>query len=461
MLTATAPGTLAEDWPQWRGPNRDGKSAETGLLKRWPQGGPPLAWVNKEVGAGYGAPSVADGKVFVMGNGKKKEWVVCLDEQSGEQIWACTTGLIRSKGGGYPGPRSTPTFVDGKLYAMGLAGRVVCCDADSGKPIWFREMMRDFGGKEPECGYSESVLVDRGRVICTPGMEKTVVALDAKTGKEIWAAKAGDPAAYSSIVKAVFEETAQYVAFTHRGLIGIRAADGAVLWRYDAPSNGQANCPTPVVVGKTVFAASGYGKGGGCVWIRKDESGEFSPKEMYFTNRMQNQYGGFVVDDGYLYGCSDPGVLVCLNYKTGKVAKAVRTGRCSISYAEGMLYVRGEDFQVDLYKASSTKLTRHGTFQQPHRSKSKAWPPPVIANGRMYLRDQYVLLCYDIAAKTAKKAKEAREAKKTKGKEAEKAKVKADEKARSKKGESSSDGDESKAPEKTPPRRKRGEFKRR
>jgi outer membrane protein assembly factor BamB len=366
-------------------------------LKQWPEGGPPLAWTANKAGLGYGSPAIADGKVFLMGNGEKMEYVVCLDENSGEQIWACFTGSLRSGGGGYPGPRCTPTFADGKIYVMGLAGRVVCCDAKTGQPIWYREMTRDFGGWEPRWGYSESVLVDGDRVICTPGMEKTVVALDARTGKEIWAAHAGDPASYSSVVKAVFAETPQYVAFTQRGLVGIRASDGAILWRYDKPSNGQANCPTPVVLGSTVFAASGYGRGGGCVWIRKDEEGTFSPQELYSTNKMQNQHGGFVVVDGYLYGCSDPGVLVCLNYKTGKVTKAIRTGRFSIAYADGMLYLRKENGRVDLYEASSTKLTRRGTFEQPHRSKLKAWPHPVIANGRLYLRDQYVVLCYDIA----------------------------------------------------------------
>jgi len=400
-LIAATTVVVADDWPQWRGPNRDGKSAETGLLKEWPAEGPPLVWKANTAGIGFSTPSVADGKVFVMGNGPVDEWIVCLDDKTGKQIWACKTGGIRSRGGGYPGPRSTPTVGGGKVYALGLAGRLVCCDAETGRPIWHREMTRDFGGKEPLCGYSESVLLDGDRVICTPGMKKTVVALDAETGEEIWAAKGGDPASYSSIIKAVLCKTPQYIAFTLRGVVGIRASDGAILWRYDAPSNGQANCPTPVVVGSTVFAASGYGKGGGCVWIRQDENGAIVPRELYATNKMQCQHGGFVVVDGFLYGCADPGVLVCLNYKTGVVAKAIYTGRFSIAYADGMLYVRNEDGAVDLYEASSTNLVRRATFQQPDRSQFKAWPHPVIANGRLYLRDQYVVLCYDISAKKA------------------------------------------------------------
>jgi outer membrane protein assembly factor BamB len=242
-------------------------------------------------------------------------------------------------------------------------------------------------------------------------MEKTVVALDAQTGKEIWAANAGDPAAYSSVIKADLYETPQYIAFTLRGVLGIRTSDGQILWRYDRPSNSQANCPTPVVVGKTVFAASGYGRGGGCAWIRKDEAGTFSVKELYFTNRMRNQHGGFVVLEGYLYGCCDPGVLVCMNYRTGASTKAIRTGRFSIAYADGMLYLRNEDGRVDLYEASSTNLVRRGTFEQPYRSEFKAWPHPVIANGRLYLRDQYVLLCYNVADEKAEPSEEGKQPK--------------------------------------------------
>ena len=397
--------TVADDWPQWRGPNRDGKSAETGLLKQWPEAGPTLVWSSTNCGIGYGAPSTADGRVYVMGNGENgKEWVTCLDEKTGKQLWACTTGRIHSTGGGYPGPRCTPTVADGRVYVAGLAGRVISCDAKTGQPFWKREMTKELGGKEPTWGYAESVLVDGGRVICTPGMEKTVVALDAKTGQEVWAAKAGDPASYSSLVKANYGETPQYVAFTLRGLVGIRAADGAILWRYDAPSNGQVNCATPLVVGSSVFAASSYGKGGGCALIQKDASGAFNAKQVYFTTKMQNLHGGYVFADGHLYGCCDPGVLVSLTYKTGVLARAAHTGRFSIAYADGMIYARNEDGRMDLYEASPTNLVRRSTFEQPNRTTAKAWAHPVIANGHLYLRDQYLLLCYDIRGEQTKPA---------------------------------------------------------
>jgi outer membrane protein assembly factor BamB len=411
FIAAAGPAS-AEDWPQWRGPNRDGKSVEKGLLKKWPKEGPTLAWQFEEAGAGYGTPSVADGNVFVMGNGRNgKEWILCLDEKTGKQNWALATGRIKSGGGGFPGPRCTPTYSNGRLYVIGPGGRVFCCDAKGGQFIWKREMATEFGGKEPTWGYSESPLVDGDKVICTPGGQKTVVALEAKTGKEIWAAKVGDPAGYSSVVKATFGETPQYVAFTQLGVVGVSAADGTVLWRYDAPSNGQVNCPTPVVVGDTVFAASGYGKGGGCATIQKDAKGAFTAKQVYFTNKMQCLHGGYLVVDGFLYGCGDPGVLACLNYKTGTVARALHTGRFSIAWADGMLYVRSEDGRMDLYEAAAGNITRKGSFEQPSRARQKAWTHPVIANGHLYLRDQYLLLCYDISAEQAKPAEDGEKSK--------------------------------------------------
>lgn len=393
MLTVTV---RADDWPGWRGPKRNGVSTETGLLKTWPEEGPPQAWAINSAGYGYGAPSIADGKVFVMGNGPEKEWVSCYDERNGKKLWACATGPIPFSGRGFAGPRSTPTYADGRIYVIGIGGWLVCIDADNGKPIWFSELRRHWGGQIPRWGYSESPLVDRGVVVVTPGGENTVVALDAKTGEKIWVAKLGDPASYSSPIVATLADTRMYVVFTEVGLVGLRASDGVLLWRYNAPSNGQANIPTPVVVGSTVFAASGYGTGGGCVWIKKNEEGKFVAEELYFTNKMQNMHGGFVVLDGYLYGCSDPGVLVALNYKTGKVAKVVRTGRFSIAAADDMLYVRGEDGKMYLYNASPTSLVKRGEFEQEYRSEEKAWPHPVIANGRLYLRDQYYLYVYDV-----------------------------------------------------------------
>lgn len=421
MASAVAP---ADDWPQWLGPNRDGKSAETGLLKKWPKDGPPLAWKTNIVGAGYSTPSVADGKVFVMGNGPTKEYVVCLKEDTGEQLWAAYTGSIRFDGRGYPGPRSTPTYVNGRLYWIGLTGRLVCADAKTGKPIWWRELTRDLGGKLPYWGFAESPLVDGDRVICMPGGEKTIVALDAASGKEIWASKIGDPASYSSLVKATIGETLQYVGFTQKGVVGVAAQNGAFIWRYDKPSNGQVNCSTPLVAGSNVFAASGYGCGAGCAAIARDSANMFSAKEVYSTNKFQNLHGGYVLVDNLLYGCGDPGVLVALNFKTGAVVKAIRTGRFSISFADGMLYVRNENGKMDLYEASPTALTIRGTFQQPDRTKLKAWPHPVIANGKLYLRDQHTLLCYNIADQKEKPA--AKEGAKPDAKAAAKAEAKAE-----------------------------------
>ena len=308
------------------------------------------------------------------------------------------TGAIRSNGGGYAGPRCTPTVANGKVYVMGLAGRIVCCDVrHRPAPLVPRRYSRlctasSLAGAMPSRSWSMATASSAPLVARTPSSRWMPTP-----GRDIWSAPVGDRASYSSPVKAVFNDTEQYVAFTEKGLIGVRAADGVLLWRYDAPSNGQVNCATPIVAGSTVFAASGYGRGGGCASIQLNKEGAFSAKQLYFTNRMQNLHGGMVLLDKYLFGCADPGVLVCMTYKSGSVVRAVRTGRFSIALADGMLYARNETGRVDLFDATSA-LTCRGTFEQPFRSKQKAWAHPVIANGRLYLRDQYLLLCYDITA---------------------------------------------------------------
>ena len=400
---------VRSDWPGWRGARRDAVSPDTGLLKTWPKEGPPLLWQATTAGIGYGSPSVADGKVFVMGNGPDREWVICYDEQTGKQLWACATGRVPFRGKGFAGPRSTPTYYEGRVYAIGISGWLVCINAETGKPIWFTEMQRRFGGRMPLWGYSESPLIDKGTLICTPGMANTVVAFDTKTAKKKWVAKLGDPASYSSPIVAEIGGTRMYIVFTEVGLVGLRASDGSLLWRYNSPSNGQANVATPVVVGSTVFAASGYGHGGGCAWIKKDAEGKFIPKELYFTNKMQNMHGGFLVFDGNLYGCSDPGVLVCMNYKTGKVSKVLRTGRFSVAAAEGLLYLRNENGKMSLYDVSPTKFTKRGEFTPKNHTEEKAWPHPVIARGKLFLRDQHYLSCYDLSAEKKEEPKAAAE----------------------------------------------------
>lgn len=389
----------ADDWPAWRGPHRDGICTEKGLLKQWPPAGPPLAWKATGLGEGYSGPAIVGKLLFSMGNADGKEWVFALDwTQKGKKVWATPIGPIRHEGSGYPGPRSTPTIDGDRLYTLGAAGDLVCLDASSGRLIWRRDLVRDFGGRIPQWAYAESVLVDGPWVLCTPGGPRaTIAALDKVRGQPIWTSPIGDGAAYSSIISVSIGKVKQYVQFTQQGVVGVNAKDGSLLWRYDAPANRTANCTTPVWFGQTIFAASAYNTGGGLAWIKKAGRG-FQAQELYFTRQMRNHHGGLILVDGYLYG-ADESSLTCLDYKTGQVKWADRgPGKCSILYADGMLYCRNETGPMTLVEASPDACRIQGRFQQPDRSGKNAWPHPVIANGMLYLRDQDVLLCYDVRA---------------------------------------------------------------
>ncbi len=403
FLLALLPAGLAErasaeNWPGWRGPRRDGISRETGLLQQWPEQGPPIAWATNLCGAGYSAPAVVGNRVYVMGNGDGGEWVIALNAaKRGTQDWASATGPVRHRGGGFPGPRSTPTVDGDRVYALGAAGILVCLSAEDGKVIWHKDLVKDFGGTAPRWGYSESVLVDNKFVICTPGgKQNTLVALNKDNGEKVWGAAIGDAAAYSSVIKAQISRTSQYVAFTADGVVGVAANTGKPLWRYDAPASPHPNIATPVWYRDTIFAASGYNNGGGLVWPRPTPAG-FIPQQIYFTKEMQNHHGGMVLVNEYLYGCSNPNLLTCMNYRNGQVMWTNSSaGKCSVMYADRRLYCRDEDGPISLVAATPKEFVLHGRFNQPYRTNRKAWPHLVIADGRMYVRDQTVLLCYDI-----------------------------------------------------------------
>ncbi|HEV3341202.1 MAG TPA: PQQ-binding-like beta-propeller repeat protein [Pirellulales bacterium] len=411
MLLANVPcGWAAEstgDWPAWRGPRRDGRSDETGLMSSWPEGGPKLLWKAEGLGEGYSTPSVAGNLIYLMGNKDGQEWVLAVDRtKEGQGVWAFSTGPIDHGGGGYPGPRSTPTVDGNRVFALGLAGELVALDAKTGKVHWRHNLVKDFGGKVGGWGYAESVLIDDKWLLCTPGGdEATIVALLKTNGKPVWQDALGDTASYSSILPIQIEGVKQYVQFTAQGVVGVNAKNGDLFWRYDRPANGTANCSTPLFSGDGVFAASGYGTGGGLAQIKKNRK-KWDATEVYFTPEMKNHHGGMVLVDGYLYGSDDPGVLRCLDVKTGKSMWQDRScGKCSLVYADGMLYCRSEQGLMSLVLATPNGFELKGRFEQPERSDRNAWAHPVVAGGRLYLRDQDKLFCFDLREALASRVK--------------------------------------------------------
>jgi outer membrane protein assembly factor BamB len=388
-----------DDWGAWRGPERTGISKEQGLAKSWPESGPKLLWKTEYVGEGFSTPSVAGGVLYVMGNKDNEEFIYAVDVKAeGKLLWKTSLGAVRHQGAGYPGPRSTPTVDGSRVYTLGLNGDIVCLDAESGKIEWRHDLVGDFGGSTPTWGYSESVLIDGPWALATPGgSQATLAAFDKLTGKNVWSSGVGDGAGYSSIIKAEIGGVKQYVQFTASALVGIAAADGKPLWRYEAPANGTANASTPLVAGDRAFASSGYGTGGGAVTVTKSGS-EFKAEEAFFTKQMKNHHGGMVLIDGYIYGSDDPGVLTCIELATGETKwRERKTGKCSLIALDGMMLItRSEQGKVCLVKISPEAAEVVSEFSQPDRTDKPSWAHPVVADGKLYLRDQDLLQCYNL-----------------------------------------------------------------
>jgi outer membrane protein assembly factor BamB len=399
----TIPAAGSDSWHQWRGPNRDGVSLETGLMQQWPAEGPSLAWKISGLGAGYSSVSVVGGKIFTMGDGPDSSLVIALDEATGKTIWSSPVGKPGG-GGGYPGPRCTPTFDDGLVYAIGQYGDLVCLQAETGKEVWRKHLVNDFGGKMMSgWGYSESPLVDGGKLLCTPGGgQGTVVALDKKTGALVWrSSEVKDTAAYTSIVAAEIGGRKQYVQFTDSSVFGLNPDSGKLLWQGSRKGR-TAVIPDPIVHQDHVYVTSGYGIG--CSLFKISRAGEqFEAAEAYSNRVMVNHHGGVILRGDHLYGYSDGKGWTCQEFKTGEAAWAERDklGKGSIAYADGRLYLRAESGRgtVVLIEPSPEGFVERGRFDQPDRSDKHSWPHPVIANGKLYLRDQGLLLCYEIKAR--------------------------------------------------------------
>jgi outer membrane protein assembly factor BamB len=403
----------AADWPQWQGADRNAMSAEKELLQEWPEGGPPLKWRADNLGGGDSAPAIAAGRLYGMSARDGEEIVWALNEANGKVAWERAIGpaveqrMPQSK----EGPGGTPT-VDGELlYVIGMGGELACLRTADGTIVWHRNLVDDFGGTTPMWSFRESPLIDGDRLICTPGGEDaTLVALDKLTGETIWKSQApGSPkAAYSSAIAIDFEGQRQYVQLTAQALIGVAASDGAFLWEYAKPANRNGiNCTTPLYHDGSVFAASAYGAGGGLAKLSKGSKDEIEAEEVYFTNRMQNHHGGIILFEGCLYGANGGnggGNLICLDFENGDVLwderrGETRVGKGSIAFADGRLYYRTEEGAMLLIEPNAEKYVEVGRFNPPDRTSVPAWAHPVIANGKLYVRDQDVLLCYNIAKK--------------------------------------------------------------
>ena len=427
-LGATLGSLSAGDWPQWRGPNRDGRGKETGLLAEWPKGGPTSAWMIDTIGVGYSSPAVVGDRIYILGGLDGKEVAFALDATTGKIVWQTPFGPLFKNAWG-DGPRSTPTVVGEDVVALGAQGVLACFDRTNGAIRWSLDLRKDLGGivmrgnfVDMDWGYSESPIVDGNRVIVAPGGKGgTVAAIDRKTGKIAWRTSGLTHAAsYASSVIFEFGGVRAYVVFTGGveissgglmkdmpKLIGVKADDGTILWDVKPNYTTSVIAPTPVLSGDSIFVTCGYAAG--CSLFKLTATKDtFTAKTVYANKSMKNYHGGVVLFDGVIYGHYELVGWVAVELASGKLLweQKNRTNSGAMAEANGLLYALGDDARVFLLKPDRDGWESTGEFDLPGKSKARTangrittCSHPVVANGRLYLRDQERLYCYDVTAR--------------------------------------------------------------
>jgi outer membrane protein assembly factor BamB len=403
----TTTNVATSDWTQWRGPNRDGISSETGLLQSWPDGGPPVAFQSEGLGSGFSSVAIAAGRLFTMGKFGDETRLLALNANDGNLLWQTPVG------NGGDGPNCTPT-VDGDLvYAVSFAGDLLCAEASTGNVVWRTSFPNDFGGRMMSSwGYSESPLVDGDHLIVTPGAPNAALAaLEKKTGRVVWRTpmpanpgQAGqDGAGYSSVVISHARGVKQYIQFMGRGIISVDAKTGQFLWGYNRIANGTANIPTPIVSDDLVFCSSGYDDGGSALLRVTGARNQLSVSEVWYkrANELQNHHGGMILlgDHVFMGHGHNNGFPVCFDLKTGRdrwrPGRGAGTGSAAITYADGRFYFRYENGTMALIDTSADDYFERGRFRIAINN-GQSWPHPVVSDGKLYLRDQHQLIVYNI-----------------------------------------------------------------
>ena len=395
-LPAVVSNRAVDDWPQWRGPNRDGISAEKGLLKAWPQGGPPLAWRTTGAGEGYSSFATSSGRLFTLGARGNAEYVMAFDINTGKRIWETQHGRRFSNDRG-DGPRGTPTIEGDRMYAFGASGDLSALETATGKVIWTVNVLKQFGGSNITWGLSESPLVLSDRILLNAGAPgASIVALKKTDGSLIWKSQ-GDEAGYSSAVLHEAGGIRQAIFFTGQRALGVDVNSGRMLWSYGQVSNRTANIATPIVRGNRVFLSSDYGTGSALLELAASGDG-VRAREVYFTREMKNHHATSVLIGDHLYGF-DSAILTAMKFDSGEVAWQNRSvGKGSLVYADERLYLFSERGVVGLAEANPTAYREHGRFQL-QTGNLPTWSHPVVSGGRLFLRDQDTIYAYDVRAK--------------------------------------------------------------
>ncbi|NCO33130.1 MAG: hypothetical protein AUJ92_11135 [Armatimonadetes bacterium CG2_30_59_28] len=379
------------EWTQWRGPNRDGKSPDVGLLKTWPQGGPPQGWRATGIGVGYSSVAVSNGTVYISGDIGDSLMLTALDTM-GKKKWQVRHGP--SWNTNPAGSRGSPVVDSGRVYLLSAQGLLNCYDAPTGAGVWQVDLKRDFGGVQEQWGYSESPLIYGNLLIVTPGGRNCIVALNKATGQPVWGSTGlADTAHHASAIAVEFQGLPMIVQMLKGGMVAADARNGRFLWRC-ARAVGGAACASPVYSNGYCFGATGYNNGGACVRLQA-VGGTVQAQPLWETKDMICHHGGYVIHDGYIYGNHLEG-WSCLELGTGRVMWNARgVGKGSLCFADGMLYTFSErGGQVGLVQATPQGFQQTGQFAVSGQGQS--WAYPVVIGGRLYLRYGDNLYCYDV-----------------------------------------------------------------
>lgn len=419
LCVAVLSATIGADWPQYRGPNRDDVSKETGLLTVWPKDGPKLLWTFDNAGVGYSGPAIVGERVFLTGGRDDKEFVFAIDLKTGKEQWAAEIGpTFRWKGNSWSaGPSATPTVDGERVFALGGNGDLVCVNAISGKETWRKNLPKELdarvnpiggGPKDLGWGFTFSPMVDGEQLVCLPGGPKgTLAALDKTTGRVLWrSTELPDQAAYTSPMSMEVAGVRQYVILTNQGLAGVGAKDGKLLWSNKHKQGyGTEVINSPVIKGEFIYTTVAAGNGSSELIRVTKEGDAFKVETIYSNKNLMNHHGNVVLVGDHVYGFGQG--WTCQEFKTGEIAwsepRKLRSG--SVTFADGKLYCYTEDDgTVALVDASPVGWKENGRFKIPQASKQrqpqgKIWTPPVVSSGRLFLRDQEFLFCYDVKAK--------------------------------------------------------------
>lgn len=402
---------VADDWPTFRGSDRKAVSEDPKLLTTWPKTGPKLVWEVQGAGRGYASVAIAGDKLFTLGDAlstksDEEEYLTAYDRKSGKQLWATRTGPAwKEMNEEWHNSRSTPTVDGNMVYVIAPKGILVACNTQDGKEVWRKNLVDDLGGKKDDpWGYSESVLIDGEKLVCTPGGEQaTMVALNKKTGELLWkTVRPGDRGAgHASIVISEIGSNRVYVQTTGSGALGVSAEDGKLLWSYPIEKM-TAAIPTPIVRDDLVFMPLGYSRGGALLRQKDRGNGSVSIEEVYGLNtKLANKHGGVVLIGDHIYGDSDDkGQVFCAELLTGEIlwkGRGPGEGSTVVIGAGKNLICQFQNGEVALVKADPSKFTVVSQFKIPGSGKRPSWAHPAIVDGKLYIRSLDDILCYDIS----------------------------------------------------------------